>query len=92
MSEAFTILGLPVTATPDEIKARWRELAMVHHPDRGGDAATFNAICDAYKIAMEEASAPKECPRCLGSGKVKQSRGFSSVDMLCPACGGSGRV
>ncbi len=92
MSKAFTALGLPETATPDEVKAKWRELVMVNHPDRGGNPCDFNEIRKAYKIAMEEASAPKACPQCNGTGKIKQSRGFSSIDMPCMACGGTGHV
>lgn len=92
MSKAFATLGLPETATPDEVKAKWRELVMVRHPDRGGDPCDFNEIRKAYKIAMEEASAPKACPQCNGTGKIKQSHGFSSIDMPCMACGGTGHV
>lgn len=92
MSKAFATLGLPETATPDEVKAKWRELVMVHHPDRGGNPCDFNEIRKAYKIAMEEASAPKACPQCNGTGKIKQSHGFSSIDMSCMACGGTGHV
>jgi DnaJ-class molecular chaperone len=87
MSKAFATLGLPDTATPDEVKAKWRELCMIHHPDRGGNSVEFNAIRKAYKAAMEEASAPKACPQCLGTGKVKQTSGWSSIDMPCQACG-----
>lgn len=90
MSKAFATLGLPETATPDEVKAKWRELVMVHHPDRGGNAFEFNEIRKAYKVAMEEASAPKPCGTCSGSGKVKQSSGWSSIEMPCQVCGGSG--
>lgn len=92
MSKAFATLGLPETATPDEVKAKWRELVMIHHPDRGGNSCDFNEIRKAYKIAMEEASAPKACPQCNGTGKIKQSYGFSSIDMPCMACGGTGYV
>ena len=92
MSKNLDVLGLPDTATPDEIKARWRELCMIHHPDRGGNPCDFNEIRKAYKIAMEEASAPKPCGSCGGSGKVKHSHGFNSIDMPCPMCGGSGNA
>lgn len=92
MSKAFQTLGLPDTATPEEVKAKWRELCMVHHPDRGGNAVEFNEIRKAYKQAMEEASAPKPCTTCGGTGKVKHSHGFNSIDMPCPMCGGSGNA
>lgn len=90
MSKAFEKLGLPETATPDEVKAKWRELCMIHHPDRGGNPCEFDEIRRAYKVAFAEASAPKPCGACGGTGKVKQMHGWSSVEMPCPACGGSG--
>ena len=92
MSKAFEKLGLPDTATPDEVKAKWRELCMIHHPDRGGNPVEFNDIRKAYKIAFEEASQPKACSTCAGTGKVTQTSGWSSIDMPCPACGGSGHA
>lgn len=90
MNKAFTKLGLPDTATPDEVKVRWRELCMVHHPDRGGNPVEFDEIRRAYKQAFTEAGEPKLCSACVGSGKVTQSHGFSSIEMPCPACSGSG--
>lgn len=45
------VLGLPPDATPAEIKSKYRQLALKHHPDKGGDAATFNKINEAYKQA-----------------------------------------
>lgn len=90
MNRAFMVLGLPETSTPGEIKARWRKLCMIHHPDRGGSLVEFDKIFKAYRSAYEEASQPKECQRCLGIGKIKQTRDWSSIDMACQACGGSG--
>ena len=49
MKNYRTILGLPDSASADEIKATYRRLAMKHHPDRGGDNATFQAISEAYR-------------------------------------------
>lgn len=90
MSSAFATLGLLDTATPDEVKVKWRELCMIHHPDRGGNPVEFNTIRKAYKVAMEEATAPKSCATCNGSGKVTQTTGWSSIDMPCQVCEGSG--
>lgn len=44
----YQILGVAKTATPDEIKKAYRKLAGLHHPDRGGDTATFQKIQEAY--------------------------------------------
>lgn len=92
MSKAFEKLGLPDTATPDEVKAKWRQLCMVHHPDRGGNPVEFDELHRAYKQAHAEASEPKPCQACSGSGKVKYSHGFNAIDMPCPTCGGSGHA
>ena len=35
---------VPTPATLDELKSQYRKLAMLHHPDRGGDTATMQAI------------------------------------------------
>jgi hypothetical protein len=36
------------------VRARFRELAKVHHPDQGGDGARMAAITEAYESAMAE--------------------------------------
>lgn len=43
-------LGLLPSATDDEIRARYRELAMVAHPDRGGDPVIFRLLTEAYDV------------------------------------------
>jgi DnaJ-class molecular chaperone len=92
MSKAFAALGLPETATPDEVKAAWRKLCMIHHPDRGGNSVEFDELRRAYRAAHAEASAPKACPQCLGTGKTRQTHGFNSIDLPCASCGGSGYI
>jgi curved DNA-binding protein CbpA len=37
-------LNVPNTATTEEIKKAYKKLALVHHPDRGGDEAKFKEI------------------------------------------------
>lgn len=44
----YTILGIPRTASQEEIKKAYRKLAMKHHPDKGGDEAKFKEINEAY--------------------------------------------
>ncbi len=52
--DAFAALELEVTATAAEIKARFRDLAKKHHPDRNpGDKAAeerFHRVRTAYEI------------------------------------------
>jgi DnaJ-class molecular chaperone len=44
----YTTLGIPKGSSDEEIKRAYRKLAMQHHPDRGGDAAKFQQIQEAY--------------------------------------------
>jgi DnaJ-class molecular chaperone len=44
----YSTLGVSKTATPDEIKKAYRKLASQHHPDKGGDTATFQKLQTAY--------------------------------------------
>ena len=48
MSDHYATLGVPRTATPDEIKRAFRKLASQHHPDKGGDTKKFQEIQAAY--------------------------------------------
>ena len=48
------VLGVPDTATLDQIKLAYQRLRKQHHPDNGGDTETFNAIQDAWKQAQQE--------------------------------------
>ena len=49
LSEAASILGVPVDATPEAVNAAWRRLMARAHPDQGGTeglAARLNAAKD----------------------------------------------
>lgn len=83
----FAVLGLTEAATPDQVKAKWRELAAQHHPDKGGDAGEFQRFNKAYKAALSFANEPKVCGECQGTGKMTINRGFSVVQITCPKCG-----
>lgn len=89
---ALEKFGLSNNATPEEVRAEWRRLAFISHPDKGGDAAEFARLRVLYVAALSEANEPKPCTTCGGTGKVKHSHGFSSIDMPCPTCGGSGNA
>jgi curved DNA-binding protein CbpA len=50
MAKPLEVLGLPPTATWDEVRAQYRVLAQRHHPDRaGGDIEQFQRIKSAYE-------------------------------------------
>lgn len=55
MSDHYQTLGVAKNATPDEIKKAYRRQAGIHHPDKGGDTATFQKVEEAYRILSDPA-------------------------------------
>jgi curved DNA-binding protein CbpA len=49
----YTELDVSVTASTEEIKQRYRTLAQMHHPDKGGDEELFKRIKFAYEILSD---------------------------------------
>jgi DnaJ-class molecular chaperone len=69
MTDYYAALGVPKTATADEIKLAFRRLAGTHHPDRGGDTKKFQAIQEAYAtLGDEQKRADYDNPRPQFSG------------------------
>jgi DnaJ-class molecular chaperone len=59
MENLYNILGIAPNATPDEIKKRYRAMAMRFHPDRNSDEGAqvrFNAIQKAYEVLSDAQS------------------------------------
>ena len=49
----YSILGIKRGASPEEIKKAYRQMAMKHHPDRGGDEKMFKEIAAAYDMLSD---------------------------------------
>lgn len=58
MADYYEILGVPKSASADELKKAYRKLAMQHHPDKNKDdkaaEAKFKEINEAYDILKDE--------------------------------------
>ena len=69
MTDYYAALGVPKTATVDDIKRAFRRLASQHHPDKGGDTQKFQAIQQAYAtLGDEQKRAEYDNPRPQFSG------------------------
>lgn len=56
LKDYYSILNIPVTATPNEIKQAYRKLVMVYHPDKNNNEPyalqKFNEIKEAYEVLI----------------------------------------
>eukprot|EP00908_Phaeocystis_cordata_P027005 Transcript_954.p1 GENE.Transcript_954~~Transcript_954.p1 ORF type:complete len:697 (-),score=349.19 Transcript_954:150-2240(-) len=48
MGDHYRLLGLPQTASSDEVRAAYKDKALKSHPDRGGDPEVWAQIQQAY--------------------------------------------
>jgi curved DNA-binding protein CbpA len=51
--DPYLELEISIDASDEEIKAQYRALAMIHHPDKGGDEEKFKLIKEAYEILSD---------------------------------------
>jgi DnaJ-class molecular chaperone len=54
MSDLYSVLGIPRSASSDDIKRAYRDLAKKHHPDKGGDTNKFVEIQNAYEVLSDD--------------------------------------
>ena len=47
--DPHAVLGVSPRATPEQVRERYRELALAHHPDRGGHGPEMQRINQAYE-------------------------------------------
>lgn len=76
----YKILGVPRTATADEIKKAFRKKARTAHPDAGGNEEEFKQINEAYEVLSDEKKRkiydqygtgnPNQIPHGWGGGSV----------------------
>ena len=54
LNEAYKTLGLKPGTIGDNVKARYKDLALKNHPDKGGNGKNFVKIREAYELIFEE--------------------------------------
>jgi DnaJ-class molecular chaperone len=83
MTDYYAALGVPKTATADDIKRAFRKLASQHHPDKGGDTQKFQAIQQAYAtLGDEQKRAEYDNPRPQFSGFQGHPGGININDIF----------
>lgn len=90
MSDYYTILELPRTATQDDIKKAYRKKALRYHPDRNqGDSEAekkFKEISEAYEVLSDEKKRAlydrygKDAVSGAAGGHPGGAGGFSSME------------
>lgn len=49
----YEVLGVPITASLQDIKTAYRRAARTHHPDQGGNPADFRRVTLAYEVLSD---------------------------------------
>ena len=60
--DPWFVLGVPPGAPIEQLRSRYRELALEHHPDRGGDPAAMRRFASAYDRVRSASSRVAEVP------------------------------
>ncbi len=83
----YEILGVSKSASQDEIKRAYRKLALMYHPDKGGDQEKFKKVNEAYQILSDPQKRSQYdqfgkagAQGFSGSGGFSGQRGFEGFD------------
>ena len=102
----YKVLGLSEGASTEEVKKAYKKLALVHHPDKGGDPEEFRKLTEAYEhiinppVPQQQQQQPHHvhlslAEVILGGPKVINITRIipcNSCKSCCPVCRGSGII
>lgn len=69
LDDAYAVLGLGRDASDERVRSRFRELALRHHPDRGGSNGEFVRTHWAYKTITGDRNSRRGGGGTGGSGE-----------------------
>ncbi|MCA9664688.1 MAG: J domain-containing protein [Myxococcales bacterium] len=84
-TDHYNILGVPPTATQEQIKAAYRRLALRHHPDKNPSpeaAERFRRCTEAYNVLSDESRRASYDRLRLGQSSVPQLVGELIQDLI----------
>jgi len=84
----YKLLEVSKDASTAEIKKAYRKLAVKHHPDKGGDEATFKDITRAYEVLSDE-DKRRQYDR-HGEEGLEEGGGGDAGDIFAQMFGGGG--
>jgi hypothetical protein len=61
--DPYHVLGIAPSAPEETVKARFHELAMENHPDRGGDPIQMRKVLSAWETIRRSKRLSDEAPR-----------------------------
>ena len=83
MADFYAVLGVPRTASDDDIKKAYRKLAMTYHPDRNNGSKDaeerFKEITEAYDVLREPQK--RAAYDRYGEAGLRGGGGFHHVDL-----------
>ena len=80
----YKLLEVSKDASTSDIKKAYRKLAVKHHPDKGGDEATFKDITRAYEVLSDE-DKRKRYDR-HGEEGIDEGGGADAGDIFAQSC------